>query len=353
MNSISCDTIAATHLPPPDWPLDDFCTTEILLHLGPYLPWAQTCQKFYKIHKEVSVSWTRKLLQTVDSAILKAFQIDRIDEQYPYESAVKIMGSFKKIFAAAKNSLQMPEQSRFKNFSILSLFTIPERANELLNVDANAFIHLLQAFFPSSIARAPLSQRIATAGTLTTLTISQNQLSSLPASLGILNALTTLSLFDNQCTCLPESIENLTALTTLHLYGTQLTKLPASFGNLSALTRLSLAHTRLTSLPESIGNLTALTWLSITSNQITSLPESIGNLTALTWLSLYNNQLTSLPRSVTCLTNVRHLDLQRNGALTNHPSLIAILTHLRRHGCTIHSDPEMAQQELAIKPILH
>jgi len=66
----------------------------------------------------------------------------------------------------------------------------------------------------------------------------------------------------------------------------QLTTLPESIGNLTSLTTLYLEFNQLTTLPESIGNLTSLTTLYLEFNQLTTLPESIGNLTSLTYLDL-------------------------------------------------------------------
>ena len=75
-------------------------------------------------------------------------------------------------------------------------------------------------------------------------------------------------------------------LTYLYLYNNQLTSLPESIGNLSSLEDLYLSFNQLTSLPESIGSLNSLERLWLDYNQLTSLPESIGSLSSLETLYL-------------------------------------------------------------------
>jgi leucine-rich repeat protein SHOC2 len=83
-------------------------------------------------------------------------------------------------------------------------------------------------------------------------------------------------------------------LLTLNLSDNQITSLPESIGNLTCLIQLDLSGNHITSLSESIGNLTNLTALYLDNNQITSLPENIGNLTYLTELFLSNNPIIDL-----------------------------------------------------------
>ena len=160
------------------------------------------------------------------------------------------------------------------------------------------------------------------------LSLSNNQLTSLPESIGNLTNLVQLDLSSNQLTSLPESIGNLTNLQTLILVINQLTILPESIGKLSNLKVLFLGYNQITSLPESIGNLKNLVQLDLENNQLTSLPESIGNLTNLRGLRLNNNQLTSLPESIGNLTKLEELYLVEN-QLTSLPESIGDLTNLR------------------------
>jgi Leucine-rich repeat (LRR) protein len=90
------------------------------------------------------------------------------------------------------------------------------------------------------------------------------------------------------------SISNLTSLTWLTLSNNDLTSLPPEIGNLTNLTSLLLESNQLTSIPSEIGNLTSLTELNLECNQLTFLPPEILNLVALTVLNVRYNQLCNL-----------------------------------------------------------
>ena len=87
-------------------------------------------------------------------------------------------------------------------------------------------------------------------------------------------------------------------LDTLSLTHNQLTSIPSSIGDLNNLKYLNLYYNDLSSIPESIGELNSLVKLELNVNNLTTIPESIGNLTALEYLWLNNNQLNLLPESI-------------------------------------------------------
>ena len=78
-----------------------------------------------------------------------------------------------------------------------------------------------------------------------------------------------LNITDNQLSTLPESIGNLTSLIELRLYNNQLKNLPDTIGNLKNLRELHLMNNPLTSLPDSIGKLKNLTQLDLRNNHLT------------------------------------------------------------------------------------
>ncbi len=178
---------------------------------------------------------------------------------------------------------------------------------------------------------------------LTDLYLSNNQLSTLPQSIGSFSNLEVLNLSNNQLTTLPESIAKLTHLTSLNLGYNKLTALH----NISALTnlkRLDLGGNQLTELPENIGKLTNLTHLHLNNNQLKTLPETIKELTNLTLLNLRNNllktplpegmynpyqgpQIIPLPYEMRYLTNLTTLYLGHN-ELTKIPEHVIDLNKL-------------------------
>ena len=138
---------------------------------------------------------------------------------------------------------------------------------------------------------------------LTTLDLSENQLSTLPEGIfDDLTALTTLELNDNQLSTLPADIfDALAKLRELHLYNNQITTLPAStFDGLSWLDQLFMQGNQLITLPLGIfDKLTGLRTLNLEDNQLSTLPAGIFNkLTELNYLTLADNRLTTLPESI-------------------------------------------------------
>lgn len=111
---------------------------------------------------------------------------------------------------------------------------------------------------------------------------------------------------------IPRTLWKLKNLTQLSLSENELTSLPAEIGYLTNLTVLYLYDNQLDSLPGEIGKLTNLKKLYLNNNNLTSLPAEIGKLSNLTSLYLSNNNLTYLPTEIQELTNLKELDLLNN-----------------------------------------
>lgn len=160
------------------------------------------------------------------------------------------------------------------------------------------------------------------------LYLSHNELVTLPETIGDLTALKYLYIDRNSITSLPESIGKLGNLEKLIADRNQLISIPNSIGNLENLEEINLSFNDLTSLPESFSNLRNMEILDFDGNQLASLPESIGNLQNLHYLSLHGNNLVSLPESIGNLINLETLNLSGNLNLQSLPESIVNLTHV-------------------------
>ncbi len=147
---------------------------------------------------------------------------------------------------------------------------------------------------------------------LTTLHLSDNQLSTLPPEIGELKNLKELNLGSNKLSTLPPEIGEFKNLTTLHLSDNQLSTLPPEIGELKNLKELHLGNNKLSTLPAEIGELKNLEVLYLTHNPLDTLPAAIGELKNLTVLDLADIKLSKLPAEIGELKNLTALDLRYN-----------------------------------------
>jgi hypothetical protein len=160
------------------------------------------------------------------------------------------------------------------------------------------------------------------------------------SSLSALPSLSCLSISFNDITSLPEAVGQLTQLAQLALdMCTQVTSLPGSISQLTALEQLSITFCfDLPQLPYSICQLAALTELSIRfAGSLEALPDSIGQLAALRKLHVpWNNKLRSLPASINLLTGLHELDVGGCTRLERLPDglhKLSQLTYLSLSAC--------------------
>ena len=164
-------------------------------------------------------------------------------------------------------------------------------------------------------------------GALQYLGVSGNRLSTLPVEVfGGPSTLQYLGLGDNQLSALPEDIfRGLSSLEQLHLHNNQLAELPEEiFRELDRLSQLWLHSNRLTALPEGVFHgLDNLALLRLHGNRLATLPEAIfRGLGSMKALSLHHNQLSSLPSGIIeGLGSLKQLFLNHN-RLSNLPSQI-------------------------------
>lgn len=105
---------------------------------------------------------------------------------------------------------------------------------------------------------------------------------------------------------------SLPLLEELVINNNELSTIPISIGLLRNLKVLIADENKIESLPASIGSCSGLRILSLSQNQLQSLPDEIGRISQLTVLNLSGNRLNHLPFSFLKLTNLKALWLSKN-----------------------------------------
>ncbi|MDD1422798.1 leucine-rich repeat domain-containing protein [Dolichospermum sp. ST_sed1] len=114
----------------------------------------------------------------------------------------------------------------------------------------------------------------------------------------------------------------LSNLKKLIIRNNNLTSLPESIGIQSNLKELYLSRNNLTSLPKSIGMLSNLQVLNLNNNKLTSLPESIATLIKIKYLELDESSYEINNLSMDCHTLVL-TDIKNN--ISNLPPILRTL----------------------------
>lgn len=153
---------------------------------------------------------------------------------------------------------------------------------------------------------------------LSIIKLSNNQLTELPAKIGLLTELTEIHADGNMLQGLPESIGSLTNLRLLNISTSktgqtrnQIERFPASFGKLRNLEVLNMNGTYMISLPSGISKMNKLKKLYITWCGLTSLNE-IRSCTQLEELHASHNYFDRIPDWIGELAALRILKLDGN-----------------------------------------
>uniref|UniRef100_A0A672LSL5 Leucine-rich repeat-containing protein 40 n=1 Tax=Sinocyclocheilus grahami TaxID=75366 RepID=A0A672LSL5_SINGR len=148
---------------------------------------------------------------------------------------------------------------------------------------------------------------------LTKLLLSSNKLQSLSEDVKLLSALVVLDIHDNQLSSLPDSIGDLEQLQKLilryrwgqHYYSHYLV---VSYSSLLK----DLSNNHLMDIPESLANLTNLVKLNLSCNKLKSLPPAISQMKNLRMLDCSRNQLESIPPVLAQMESLEQLYLRHN-----------------------------------------
>nr|XP_056705227.1 erbin isoform X1 [Euleptes europaea] len=164
--------------------------------------------------------------------------------------------------------------------------------------------------------------------TLEELYLDANQIEELPKQLFNCQSLHKLSLPDNDLTTLPASIANLINLRELDVSKNGIQELPENIKNCKVLAIVEASVNPISKLPDGFSQLLNLTQLYLNDAFLEFLPANFGRLTKLQILELRENQLKMLPKTMSRLTQLERLDLGSN-EFTEVPEVLEQLSGLK------------------------
>uniref|UniRef100_A0AAR2LJ22 PDZ domain-containing protein n=1 Tax=Pygocentrus nattereri TaxID=42514 RepID=A0AAR2LJ22_PYGNA len=243
------------------------------------------------------------------------------------------------------------------DYSHCSLQQVPkeifsfERTLEELYLDANQIEELPKQLFNCQALRklsipdndlSNLPATIASLVNLKELDISKNGIQEFPDNIKCCKCLSVVEASVNPITKLPDGFTQLLNLTQLFLNDAFLEYLPANFGRLSKLQVLEQIHNlkelwldnnSLQTIPGSIGKLRQLRYLDLSKNRIESLDADISGCESLEDLLLSSNMLQQLPDTIGMLKKLTTLKVDDN-QLTSLPNTIGSLSLLEEFDCS-------------------
>jgi Leucine-rich repeat (LRR) protein len=156
---------------------------------------------------------------------------------------------------------------------------------------------------------------------------------------------TTLSLANQNLSSLPVEIGKFTNLKVLDLENNNLYELPEEIGLLKNLTTLDLSNNHLAMLPFSMRNLTSLMKFSFSRNNIEILPDIFEKMTNLRGIYAKRNKLNALPESLKH-SIIQVIDVRQNGFVHAPPIIFQIPSLKNIRG--ILSDAQTSPSEIIL-----
>ncbi|XP_054420166.1 leucine-rich repeat and death domain-containing protein 1 [Pteronotus mesoamericanus] len=143
------------------------------------------------------------------------------------------------------------------------------------------------------------------------LSLQNNELSSLPSEIQLLQNLRIFNISHNQISHIPKEISQLRNIRQLFLNNNYIENFP-DLENLRNLEILSLAENKLRHIPDTLSSLKNLSVLNLEYNQLTIFPKVLCFLPKLISLNLTGNLISSLPKEIKELKNLGKLLMEHN-----------------------------------------
>lgn len=152
------------------------------------------------------------------------------------------------------------------------------------------------------------------------LDLSHNTWKTLPPEINnFCQTLQSLALANNQLSSIPQSIGNLVLLRSLDVSYNQIDTIDPAIGKCIRLQSLNVSNNRVNKLPAELGSCTMLEQILANDNKLHSLPNEILNLFAISVLDVRNNQLESIPLELCRIPTLRRLLCDGNPKLRCAP----------------------------------
>jgi len=234
------------------------------------------------------VNFSDKRFKLRSLRCLGAERHDNSSELYTdYKKATQDKQIVQRLDLSKQNLSEIPRGIyRMKNISYLNLNNnqiseISQKINQLkflktLNLSNNNIVNI-----PDEI----IENRY-----IESLNLSHNQLSQLSAAIFNLKLLITLNLSYNNINSVNKD-NTLRKLEYLNLSDNDISEIPKSFGLMKKLKNLDLSDNKIEIIPPDLMNLTKLEELKLENNKLTNLPEQISKLNKLKILKLKGNKL--------------------------------------------------------------
>ncbi|KAL7543225.1 hypothetical protein ACHAXR_012530 [Thalassiosira sp. AJA248-18] len=150
--------------------------------------------------------------------------------------------------------------------------------------------------------------------------LSHNTWKTLPPELNDFSTtLLHLEMSNNQLTSIPESIGNLVLLQTLNVSLNQIENIDGAIGKCIRLRRLNVAKNRIESFPAEIGNCMLLEDIIASDNRLNSLPKEFLHLFVISVIDVRNNRLAAIPTELSRVPTLTQLLCDGNPQLASAP----------------------------------
>jgi len=235
------------------------------------------------------VNFTDKRFKLRSLRCLDAARTESLGELYTdLKKANQDKLNVQRLDLSKQNLIEIPKGIyRMKNIRYLNL-------NNNLITEISPKINQLKLLKTLNLANNAVSvvpDEIIEMRYIESLNLSHNNLLQLPMSVLNLKLLITLNLSYNSISSIYKD-NTLRKLEYFNLSNNAITEIPKSFGLMKKLKNLDLSDNRIEEIPAEIMNLTKLEELKLENNQLTMLPKQINRLSKLKILKLKGNKLS-------------------------------------------------------------